>query len=195
MVTAPPSRPNDARASSGRFRSSQAPRFSGQSSRRAAEPGFEVCRELRRHYPLEELPVIFLTAKNQVEDLVVGLAAGANDYLPKPVSKSELLARVQTHIALLLVNRQLAGLVMERTSQLAERERLLGERERLISELESSNAELARFNYTVAHDLKNPLTTILNFLGLGRRVAAAGKTERLERDVDRLDAAARKLRR
>ncbi|MCP5029301.1 MAG: response regulator, partial [Actinomycetia bacterium] len=43
--------------------------------------GFEVCRELRERYPLEELPVIFLTAKNQAEDLVVGLAAGANDYL------------------------------------------------------------------------------------------------------------------
>ncbi len=52
-------------------------------------------RQLRERYPLEELPVIFLTAKNQAEDL----AAGANDYLPKPVSKSELLARVRTHVA------------------------------------------------------------------------------------------------
>ncbi|MCP5029051.1 MAG: response regulator, partial [Actinomycetia bacterium] len=144
--------------------------------------GFEVCRQLRERSSLEELPVIFLTAKNQAEDLVVGLAAGANDYLPKPVSKSELLARVQTHIALLLVNRQLSGMVTERTSQLAERERLLGERERLISELESSNAELARFNYTVAHDLKNPLTTIRNFIGLLEMDAEAGDHDRLRSD-------------
>ncbi|MCP4372055.1 MAG: histidine kinase, partial [Deltaproteobacteria bacterium] len=61
--------------------------------------------------------------------------------------------------------------------------------------LATKNAELARFNYTVAHDLKNPLTTIMNFLGLVRRDAASGRTERLERDLDRLDAAARKLRR
>ncbi len=61
--------------------------------------------------------------------------------------------------------------------------------------LAASNAELARFNYTVAHDLKNPLTTIVNFLGVARHDAAAGHTERLESDFERLDAAAQKLRR
>ena len=155
--------------------------------------GFEVCRKLRERYSLEELPVIFLTARNQAEDLVVGLAAGANDYLPKPLSKSELLARVQTHLALLLVNRQLASMVAERTLRLTERERLLSERERLIGELEEKNAELARFNYTVAHDLKNPLVTIRNYLGLMRRDATSGRTKRLEHDLDRLDSAAAKL--
>ncbi|MCP4658352.1 MAG: response regulator, partial [bacterium] len=131
--------------------------------------GYEVCRALRERHPLDELPVIFLTAKNQAEDLVVGLAAGANDYLPKPISKSELLARIKTHLGLLRVNRQLSGLVAERTAQVEERERLLAERERLIGELEARNAELARFNYTVSHDLKNPLVTIKNFLGVLRR--------------------------
>ena len=155
--------------------------------------GFEVCRKLRESWSLEELPIIFLTARNQAEDLVVGLAAGANDYLPKPVSKSELQARVQTHMALLLVNRQLSGLVSERTSQLAERERLLAERERLISQLEARNAELARFNYTVAHDLKNPLTTIRNFIGLLRRDAVAGDRDRLRSDIRRIDDAAARL--
>lgn len=157
--------------------------------------GFEVCRKLRQRHALEELPVIFLTARNQAEDLVVGLAAGANDYLPKPVSKSELLARVKTHVALLSVNRQLAGLVAERTSQLAERERLLAERERLIGQLEARNAELARFNYTVAHDLTNPLTTIRNFIGVLERDVAAGDHSRLRHDLGRIDDAASKLHR
>lgn len=56
--------------------------------------GYETCRILRKKYTADVLPIIMLTAKNRVEDLVVGLEAGANDYLTKPFSKSELLARI-----------------------------------------------------------------------------------------------------
>lgn len=62
--------------------------------------GFEVCERLRQRFSGNELPVILLTAKNQVSDLVVGLASGANDYLTKPFSKSELIARINTHLSL-----------------------------------------------------------------------------------------------
>ncbi len=66
--------------------------------------GFEVCRRLRETYPPHSLPIMMLTAKNQVGDLVEGLSAGANDYLTKPVSKGELLARIKTHLYLCKVN-------------------------------------------------------------------------------------------
>ncbi|MCP4113316.1 MAG: SpoIIE family protein phosphatase [Desulfobacteraceae bacterium] len=62
--------------------------------------GYEVCRLLRDKYPANELPVVMLTAKNQVDDLVAGFTSGANDYLTKPFSKLELVARIETHIAL-----------------------------------------------------------------------------------------------
>lgn len=157
--------------------------------------GFQVCRTLRERHSLEDLPVIFLTAKSQVSDLVMGLAAGANDYLPKPVSKPELAARVETHLELLFVHRRMSRLVAERSEEVAERERLLRERERLIGKLEASNAELARFNYTIAHDLKNPLVTISNYVGSMRHDLAGGRGERLGRDLDRLETAADKMRR
>ena len=76
---------------------------------------------------------------------------------------------------------------------LADRAEEIEERERLISELKVSNAELARFNYTVSHDLKNPLVTIKNFLGLLRHDAAAGRADRLDHDIDRIAAAANKM--
>lgn len=55
--------------------------------------GFSVCREVRRASP--RLPILMLTAKGQVDDRVTGLDAGADDYLVKPFSSRELLARVR----------------------------------------------------------------------------------------------------
>jgi DNA-binding response OmpR family regulator len=55
--------------------------------------GFVVCAELRRL--ANEVPVLMLTAKGQIEDRVTGLDAGADDYLVKPFSTEELLARVR----------------------------------------------------------------------------------------------------
>lgn len=54
--------------------------------------GFDVCRQIRRRG--FGLPVLMLTARNAVEDRVRGLTIGADDYLPKPFSMSELVARV-----------------------------------------------------------------------------------------------------
>ncbi|MEO0409743.1 MAG: response regulator, partial [Cyanobacteria bacterium P01_A01_bin.135] len=62
--------------------------------------GYELCRRLRQSFPATELPILMLTAKTQVADLVEGLTAGANDYLSKPVSQAELLARIKTHLEL-----------------------------------------------------------------------------------------------
>ena len=62
--------------------------------------GYQVCEKLREKYTATELPIILLTAKNQVSDLVTGFDIGANDYLTKPVSKHELLARIKTHLNL-----------------------------------------------------------------------------------------------
>lgn len=60
--------------------------------------GYEVTQELRKRWPVDELPILLLTAKNQPEDLIIGLEYGANDYLVKPISKEELLARLKTHL-------------------------------------------------------------------------------------------------
>lgn len=66
--------------------------------------GYEVCAKLREKYPSHQLPVVMLTAKNQISDLITGFKFGANDYLTKPFSKDELLTRIKSHINLSQTN-------------------------------------------------------------------------------------------
>ncbi len=81
--------------------------------------GLEVCQVLRDTYSPAELPIILLTAKNQAADFTAGFASGANDYLTKPFSKYELLARVKLHLDLTGTNVAL-GQANSRFAQLLE---------------------------------------------------------------------------
>ena len=62
--------------------------------------GYEVCRRLKANPATAEIPVIFLTAKDQTADEAEGFALGAADYIHKPVNPPILQARVKTHVAL-----------------------------------------------------------------------------------------------
>ncbi len=62
--------------------------------------GYEVCRKLRETYTTFELPIIFLTAKNQPGDIVTAFEVGGNDYIVKPVDKTELSAKIDIHLSL-----------------------------------------------------------------------------------------------
>lgn len=57
--------------------------------------GWEVCRRLRE---LSDMPIIFLTARTDVKDVVKGLEMGADDYIVKPYDNEELIARIRAHL-------------------------------------------------------------------------------------------------
>jgi len=73
--------------------------------------GYEFCETVREKLAPTEVPIIMLTARNQASDLVEGLNAGANDYMVKPFSKQELLARIRVHLSLAQINNAYARFV------------------------------------------------------------------------------------
>jgi len=86
--------------------------------------GYEVTKKIRSFWQLNQVPILLVTAKNQISDLVTGLEAGANDYLSKPFAKEELLARIKTHLHL---------------------QQEITERQRMATELSKSERKLAQF--------------------------------------------------
>jgi len=63
--------------------------------------GFEVCRQLKSKAETCDIPIIFLTAKVDLEDVVTGFTVGGVDYITKPFKKEELLVRINTQLSLL----------------------------------------------------------------------------------------------
>jgi PleD family two-component response regulator len=62
--------------------------------------GFQVCRSLKNSAKTKDIPVIFLSAKSDGEDIIEGFKIGGADFIAKPFNKEELLARVSNHIRL-----------------------------------------------------------------------------------------------
>ncbi len=87
--------------------------------------GLEVCEKIREKYPATDLPILMLTAKTQVNDIVAGLAAGANDYLTKPIAKKELLARLKTHLELSNINTAYSRFVPRQLLQFLHKESII----------------------------------------------------------------------
>ncbi len=102
--------------------------------------GYEVCRALRANPATRNLPVIFLTAKAEVDDVVRGFELGGNDYVAKPFRPPELLARVRTHL-------------LVRSQQ---------------REIEEKNTEMKEMLQMVCHDVANHFAVLSLTLDLAK---------------------------
>jgi len=100
--------------------------------------GLETCRRIKSIHSLKDIPLIFLTAKAQTNDILEAFEAGGVDYIFKPFNRHELLARVNTHLELFLSKRKLKELYKNRD-----------------------------FVYSIiAHDIRTPFNKITQFLNL-----------------------------
>jgi two-component system sensor histidine kinase/response regulator len=115
--------------------------------------GYEVCRTLRAAPATHDLPIIFLTTKNDVADLVHGFELGANDYVSKPFHPSELRARVRTQTTL-------------RAQQ---------------TEIAAKNIELKEMLHLVCHDVANQFAVISMSLEMQARRPEIGGDRLLAR--------------
>ncbi|NQZ07701.1 MAG: response regulator, partial [Algicola sp.] len=113
--------------------------------------GYEVCERIRKDWSVNELPVIFLTARNQPIDAVQSFEVGGNDFLSKPVTKYELLARVETHLKLLESNRNLS----EKVTELKQSNQQIIDTQQQLVQAEKMSS-LGTLTAGVAHEINNP---------------------------------------
>ena len=93
--------------------------------------GFEVCKRLKRTPEAKEIPIIFLTAKTQPDDIAKGFELGAVDYVTRPFNETELLSRVFTHLEL----KKSQDLIARQNRQLTEQNRCLKQQNKELREL------------------------------------------------------------
>jgi two-component system sensor histidine kinase/response regulator len=125
--------------------------------------GLEVCRRLRADPATRALPIILVTALAERAHRLEGIAAGANDYLTKPIDRTDLLLRVGSALGLRRLHREVT------------------EQYRQLQVLEKTRDS---FVHMMVHDLRTPLTGIMGFLDLARQELAELKQPGLLADLD-----------
>jgi two-component system, sensor histidine kinase and response regulator len=101
--------------------------------------GYQVCKKLKENPETKDIPVIFLTAKVETDDIVEGFNLGGVDYITKPFKQKELLVRIKTHLDLLESKRKIATQA---------------------GELHAANVFKDRLFSIIGHDLRSPLSSI-----------------------------------
>lgn len=122
--------------------------------------GFEVCRKLKDDPKTRDIPVIFLTAKSETENVVKGFELGAVDYVTKPFKTEELLARVKTHIDIREKIEEKERIEKELIAKQAKGEAEAAEGdEELVQQLEEKKKELG--NVTLFYELRSQLDKLI----------------------------------
>jgi len=110
--------------------------------------GFSVCQDLKSDAELSDIPVIFITARTETDDIVKGLQLGAVDYVTKPFKPAELLARVRAHLEL----KTTRDMLLTYNKQL----------QRIGDHLRRMNDDKNRFLSIVSHDIRGAFGNVVS---------------------------------
>jgi CheY-like chemotaxis protein len=142
--------------------------------------GYEVCEQLKADAALKEVPVIFISALNETIDKVKAFRVGGVDYVTKPFQFEEVYARVQTHLRIRSLQRQLSDqnenlerLVAERTRELAKAYERLQESGRLKDD----------FLCMISHEIRTPANGVLGVGNLVLDLCPASENRTLYADL------------
>ncbi len=134
--------------------------------------GIEVCQRLQQDSLHKNIPVIFITARSSKEGRLAGLGVGAVDYITKPIDLDETIARVQTQLRVVKVNREMLDL-----------QRRLEEARRA--------ASIGAITQGIAHNLNNLLGIVLGYLDLIK--TNANRPDTVRANADNLEAAVQRI--
>lgn len=158
--------------------------------------GYEVCRRLRQDERTKDIPVIFLTAKTEKDDIVRGFEAGGQDYITKPFDARELMERVKTQLELKTqreilknMNEILEDKIHERTFQLKEAMEKLDKANKSLQGLDTAKNN---FLLMISHEIRTPLNGIVGAAYLlkdlmGDNTEFGEFIDMLKTSVDRLE--------
>ena len=120
--------------------------------------GYEVCRQIKTDEATRHIPVIFVSALDEQTDKVQGFAVGGVDYITKPFQSKEVLARVETHLTLRNLQRQLESQNLMLQLEISERKRveiaLQQANEELEQRVQERTAELVAANQDLNSELQ-----------------------------------------
>ena len=144
--------------------------------------GIEACRQIKAVRHVRDIPIVMVTAHTEVSELESAFAAGAIDYITKPINKVELLSRVRSALTLKqeMDSRRLAYV------ELAEKN----------EELEEESLAKTQILSTVTHELKTPLSSITGYIDrmLGQRERVGPLNKRQERYLETVQRNGRRLK-
>ncbi|GEM_PF-518779 len=125
--------------------------------------GYETCQRIKQTPELEKIPVLFLSALGNTESKVRALQVGGVDYISKPFQKEELLARVQTHVELSYLRRNLEREVANKTESI---QSLFEALQIAYEKAQQASILKSQFLRNISHEFRTPMNIVLGMMEL-----------------------------